>query len=96
MVPVVRRSRAITRAFATLDEVNLEEVFRDRALVMKKLPAFLKRAYQGAVLACNAGGSVRDKVTAIKNTRVETLLVVAENSPLQTGQGRVDPQEQAP
>ena len=48
-VPVVRRSRAITRAFATLDEVNLEEVFRDRALVMKKPPAFLKGAYQGAV-----------------------------------------------
>ena len=49
VVPVVRRSRAITRAFATLDEVNLEEVFRDRALVMKKPPAFLKGTYQGAV-----------------------------------------------
>ena len=45
VVPAVRRSRAITRAFATLDEVNLEEVFRDRALVMKKPPAFLKGAY---------------------------------------------------
>ena len=49
VVPVVRRSRAITRAFATLDEVNLEEVFRDGAWVMKKPPTFLKGAYQGAV-----------------------------------------------
>ena len=33
--PVVRRNRAISRAFEALDGVNLEEVFRDRALVMK-------------------------------------------------------------
>ena len=49
VVPLVRRNRAIARAFEALDEVNLEEVFRDRALVMKKPPVFLRGAYQGAV-----------------------------------------------
>ena len=70
-----RRSRAMTRAFAKLDEVNLEEVFRDRASSIS----------EGGVLGCcaasNGGGSIRDQVGAMKNTRMETLLVVAENSP---------------
>ena len=56
---------------------------------MKKPPAFLKGAYQGAVLLAMQE-AVRDQVRAIKNTRVETLLVVAENSPLQ-GRGGLIP-----
>ena len=58
--------------------------------------SFSEGGVPGCSAACNAGGSVRDQVRAIKNMRAETLLVVAENSPLQTGQVRVDPQEQAP
>ena len=48
VILVVRQNRAITRAFAALDEVSLEEIFRERALVMKKFPAFFS-GYQAFV-----------------------------------------------
>ena len=55
VVPDVRRSRA--RAFATLDEVNLEEVFRDRALTS----SISEGGVPGCSAACDAGGSLRDQ-----------------------------------
>ena len=92
VVPVVRRSRAITRAFATLDEVNLEEVFRDRALVMKKPPAFLKGAYQGAV---RLAMPQRPDQSRQEHARGNSSCCCREFSSSDRA-GRVDPQEQAP
>ena len=45
----VPHSRAMAAGFRSLDEVNLEDVFEVRALVMKSIPKFLRGVFRGAL-----------------------------------------------
>ena len=89
MIPVVRQNRAITRAFAALDEVSLEEIF----LETSSIPQW---CLSGGRATFNAGGFVGDDVRVVQSACMETLHVAAQNPPLQIGKGRIDPQEQTP
>ena len=45
----VPQRRSMTTGFASLDMVDLEQVFEIRALVMKSVPTFMKGAFRGAL-----------------------------------------------
>ena len=52
----VPHARASTAGFASLDEVDLAEVFEVRACVMKFIPKFIRGANRGAMKLRSKGG----------------------------------------
>ena len=48
-VPLFRFSARINEGFASLDIVNVQDVFSRRACVMKAFPAFFRGAYRSAM-----------------------------------------------
>ena len=45
----VPQSRAMTVGFRSLDEVNMDDIFELRALVMKTIPKFMRAVFRGAM-----------------------------------------------
>ena len=81
----VPHARASTEGFASLDEVDLAEVFEVRVCVMKSIPKFMRGAHCGAMklsLQEIQRGSVANNSTA--ETGMEVVLSLAQVVALQT------------
>ena len=71
------RARNVAMGMANLDGVNIIEIFKQRARVMRIVPLFLKGAFRSAMrVALEEAQCARDRNDDIKDTRAWKLFLL--------------------
>ena len=87
---LVPQRRTMSQGFASLDCVNLEEVFQVRALVMKTVPMFMRGAFRAALkVGLEEKGAVDRKRRGV-DQRMDTVFIVATDVVIPSTQRRPD------
>ena len=88
----VQQSRAMTLGFQSLNEVNMEDIFEVRALVMKTISKFMRAVFKGAIkvsLQAIVRGRETNNICG-RDPRLEVVAVVATIASLSATTGRFD------